>query len=58
MGKELKEIPTFQSEEEEREFWTRADSTEYLAWDEAEEVIFSKLKPSIVAKKHTLSYIH
>ncbi len=46
MGKELKEIPTFQSEEEEREFWAREDSTEYLDWEEAEEVIFSKLKPS------------
>lgn len=46
MEKELKEIPTFQSEEAEREFWARADSTEYLEWDEADEVIFSKLKPS------------
>jgi len=46
MGKKLKEIPTFQSEEEEREFWAREDSTEYLDWEEAEEVIFSKLKPS------------
>lgn len=46
MGKKLKEIPAFQSEEEEREFWAREDSTEYLDWDEAEEVIFSKLKPS------------
>ncbi len=44
MGKELKEIPAFQSEEEEREFWAREDSTEYLDWDEAEEVIFSKLE--------------
>ena len=46
MGKELKEIPTFQSEEEEREFWATHDSTEYLDWDEAEAVILPKLKPS------------
>lgn len=46
MGKKLKELPTFQSEEEERAFWAREDSTEYLDWEEAEEVIFSKLKPS------------
>jgi predicted DNA binding CopG/RHH family protein len=46
MGKALKEIPTFQSEEEEREFWATHDSTEYLDWDEAEAVILPKLKPS------------
>ena len=46
MGKELKEIPTFQNEDEEREFWAREDSMDYLDWAEAEEVIFSKLKPS------------
>lgn len=46
MPKELKEIPTFQSEEEERQFWASHDSTEYIDWDEADEVIFSQLKPS------------
>lgn len=46
MPKELKEIPIFQSEEEERQFWTIHDSTEYIDWDEADEVIFSQLKPS------------
>lgn len=46
MPKELKQIPTFQSEDEEREFWANHDSTDYIDWDEAEEVIFSKLKPS------------
>ncbi len=46
MPKELKQIPTFPSEDEEREFWASHDSTEYIDWAEAEEVIFSKLKPS------------
>jgi predicted DNA binding CopG/RHH family protein len=46
MPKEVKEIPTFQSEEEEREFWASHDSTEYIDWDKADEVIFSQLKPS------------
>ena len=32
MAKELKEIPTFKSEDEEREFWTSHDSTEYIDW--------------------------
>jgi predicted DNA binding CopG/RHH family protein len=46
MPKELKEIPTFKNEDEEREFWATHDSTEYIDWNEAAEVIFSKLKPS------------
>jgi predicted DNA binding CopG/RHH family protein len=46
MEKELKEIPIFQNEAEEREFWARHDSTEYLDWDEAEAVVLPKLKPS------------
>ena len=46
MGKELKETPTFKSEEEEREFWATHDSTEYVDWDKAEAVVLPKLKPS------------
>jgi len=46
MAKELKEIPSFKSEEEEREFWANQDSTEYVDWDEAELVVFPKLKPT------------
>ena len=42
----LKAIPKFQSEDEEREFWATHDSAEYLKWNEAERVIFPKLKPS------------
>jgi predicted DNA binding CopG/RHH family protein len=46
MPKKLKKIPTFKSEDNEREFWATHDSTEYLDWDEAEEVVLPKLKPS------------
>src|SRR5262245_31731254 len=46
MPKELKEIPTFKNEDEEREFWATHDSTEYLDWDKAEEIVLPKLKPS------------
>ena len=42
----LKPIPKFQNEEEEREFWASQDSTEYLDWGEAEQVVFPKLKPA------------
>ncbi len=44
--KELKEIPIFRNEEEEREFWSKNDSSEYIEWEKAERVIFPKLKPS------------
>ncbi len=46
MAQELRVIPTFQSEDEEREFWATHDSTEYLDWDEGEEVLLPKLKLS------------
>ncbi|MFK5952702.1 MAG: BrnA antitoxin family protein [Desulfobacterium sp.] len=41
-----KKIPKFSSEAEERKFWQQNDSSEYLDWSEADEVLFSKLKPS------------
>ena len=46
MAKDLKDIPTFNSEAEEREFWAKQDSTEYIDWDRAEAVVLPKLKPS------------
>ena len=41
-----KKIPIFKNEDEERNFWAKADSTEYIDWQKAEKVTFSKLKPS------------
>lgn len=41
-----KNIPKFNSEAEERKFWQDNDSSDYLDWSEAEEAIFSNLKPS------------
>ena len=42
----LKDIPVFQNEDEERAFWATHDTTEYINWDDAEEVILPTLKPS------------
>jgi predicted DNA binding CopG/RHH family protein len=39
-------IPTFKNEENEREFWAKSDSTEYIDWGKSEKITFSKLKPS------------
>lgn len=41
-----KSIPEFKTEDEEEEFWAAHDSTDYLDWDRAEQVVFPKLKPS------------
>lgn len=41
-----KPIPKFENEDEEREFWAKHDSTEYLDWSQAERVVFPKLKPA------------
>jgi predicted DNA binding CopG/RHH family protein len=41
-----KKIPKFKSEEAEREFWSKADATEYIDWDDAQKTILPNLKPS------------
>lgn len=45
----LKKIPTFKSEDDEREFWATADSTEYVDWSKARFVRFPKLRPTSTA---------
>ena len=41
-----KKMPKFKSETEERLFWQKNDSSEYIDWSDAENVIMPKLKPS------------
>ena len=41
-----KKLPKFQTEDEEREYWTAADSADYIDWDNAKRVVLPKLKPS------------
>src|SRR5215213_5594629 len=47
MATTRKKIPTFNSEDEEREFWAHADSTEYIDWSRAKERPLSRLKPTL-----------
>ena len=47
MKRKLKPIPEFKNEDEEREFWSKHDSTEYLDWSKAKKVAFPNLKPSV-----------
>ena len=42
----LKKIPKFNSEDEEFEFWSSHDSTEYVAWSKAQRAVFPNLQPS------------
>ena len=42
-----KKIPSFKSEEGERRFWAKEDSTEYLDWKKAQPALFPRLKPSL-----------
>jgi len=44
MAKKLKQIPTFKSEDEERDFWGSHDSTDYIDWSTARRVVFPNLK--------------
>ncbi len=47
MSKVKKEIPIFKTEDEEREFWSNHDSTEYIDWGQAKIGLFPNLKPSL-----------
>ncbi len=42
----LKKIPEFRSEFEEREFWQSHDSSDYIDWGKAKSASFPNLKPS------------
>lgn len=44
-----KKIPTFRTEDEESEFWAKADSTEYVDWPKARAVRLPNLRPSSIA---------
>jgi predicted DNA binding CopG/RHH family protein len=47
MSSKRKPIPSFSSENEEREFWATHDSSEYIDWRKTERnPTFSNLKPS------------
>ncbi len=41
-----KKIPRFDSEDEEREFWSKADSVDYVDWKQAKSTLLPNLKPS------------
>ena len=44
--KNLKKIPKFKNENDERSFWSEADSDDYIDWSKSVKVRFAKLKPT------------
>ncbi len=44
--KKLKRIPKFKNEDEERDFWATADTTEYFDTEKPIDMDLSQLKPS------------
>ncbi len=42
----LKAMPRFETEAEEREFWSEHDSSEYFDWSKARRVVLPELRPS------------
>jgi predicted DNA binding CopG/RHH family protein len=46
MKKQLKTLPEFTTEEEERHFWETHDSSDYLDWSQAHPVVMPNLKPT------------
>ncbi len=45
--KVMKKIPKFRSEAEERKFWAKHDSTEYVDWKKGKRMVLPNLKPSV-----------
>jgi predicted DNA binding CopG/RHH family protein len=43
----MKKVPEFKNEDEEFEFWSTVDSTEYVDWSRSRRVKFVKLKPTL-----------
>ena len=46
MAKNLKKVPRFKNPDEEFEFWSRYDATEFIDMKKSEKVLFPKLKPT------------
>ena len=46
MSKQLKPVPKFADEAEERLFWETHDSTEYMDWSKARKMVLPNLKPT------------
>jgi len=46
MNKQTKVVPKFANEAEERSFWEKHDSSDFLDWKKAKRVVLPNLKPT------------
>jgi len=49
MNKKLKPVPRFANEAEERKFWEKHDSADYIDWSKAQRTRLPNLKPTTTA---------
>lgn len=47
MAKRDKKKPVFEAEDQEREFWSESDSSEYIDWSDGQPLVLPRLKPSL-----------
>ncbi len=47
MGRKLKKVPTYRNEDQERSFWAKADSADYVDWSNARPLVLPGLKPTL-----------
>ena len=45
--KRLQKIPKFKDEDAERQFWAKADSTEYIDWSKAQKLVLPNFRPTL-----------
>ena len=45
-SKQLKSVPKFRSEAEERAFWETHESSDYVDWSKAQQIALPNLKPT------------
>jgi predicted DNA binding CopG/RHH family protein len=47
MASREKKVPGFETEDQEREFWSESDSSEYVDWSNGRPLVLPRLKPSL-----------
>ena len=57
MEKELKKLPRFESEDEERAFWGTHDSTDYVDWSKAEVITEPNAFPNLKLSEDLIEFM-
>jgi hypothetical protein len=57
MEKKLKQLPRFQSEDEEREFWATHESSDYFDWSKAEVITDPNAFPNLKLSEDLIEFM-